>query len=215
MSSESTPSVAGVQTPAFVERTSGGTSTPSAGRVAGVQTPAFVERSPPTPGPRPARSVSPGFRLRPSLSAVDPAILGQQIALVSPGFRLRPSLSAAVVARPRGDARGGVAGVQTPAFVERAHAPHLGHVVETVSPGFRLRPSLSGQCQRQPPVALIRVAGVQTPAFVERVAARGRTPHPRSVSPGFRLRPSLSVVGSSPRRHRGEACRRCSDSGLR
>ena len=62
------PCVAGVQTPAFVERRTGGRTTPRAVCVAGVQTPAFVERSAPPPGPGPAWAVSPGFRLRPSLS---------------------------------------------------------------------------------------------------------------------------------------------------
>ena len=87
--------VAGVQTPAFVERSP---SRPFRGRypagVAGVQTPAFVER---------ARAIA--FRI---------AILG-----VSPEFRLRPSLSEECEARLWKRIEEGVAGVQTPAFVER------------------------------------------------------------------------------------------------
>ena len=61
--------VAGVQTPAFVERTrTCGRSCASPGRVAGVQTPAFVERGRVRRDPGAHLAVSPGFRLRPSLS---------------------------------------------------------------------------------------------------------------------------------------------------
>ena len=62
------------------------------------------------------RLVSPGFRLRPSLSAVQQQA-EEPISQVSPGFRLRPSLSDA----------GAV----------------ICDYVSSVSPGFRLRPSLS------------------------------------------------------------------------
>ena len=185
--------VAGVQTPAFVERPTDGMSTRRyAAGVAGVQTPAFVERCSTRPGRSPRSAVSPGFRLRPSLSEEQAARAGPR-AVVSPGFRLRPSLSAC-------RATGGSAAVQ-------------------VSPGFRLRPSLSGAPARrwtsgatrgvagvQTPAFVERlregrhgcrptssVAGVQTPAFVERATTGNGATTPRRVSPGFRLRPSLSV----------------------
>ena len=62
--------------------------------VAGVQTPAFVERTAWYRGTGYSLQVSPGFRLRPSLSA-GPIQVQDRIDLtaVSPGFRLRPSLS--------------------------------------------------------------------------------------------------------------------------
>ena len=62
--------------------------------------------------------VSPGFRLRPSLSVVEGGHHVGRVGHVSPGFRLRPSLSALRVVG------------------EGCHG--------RVSPGFRLRPSLSG-----------------------------------------------------------------------
>ena len=63
------------------------------GRVAGVQAPAFVER---TSAPRTASSsarVSPEFRLRPLLSGIGPVPAGLPGRPVSPEFRLRPLLS--------------------------------------------------------------------------------------------------------------------------
>ena len=87
-------SVAGVQAPAFVER--GGflrQGHPNPAGVAGVQAPAFVERTRPWCLSRRSRTVSPEFRLRPLLS--DPitcrCITGS--VHVSPEFRLRPLLS--------------------------------------------------------------------------------------------------------------------------
>ena len=65
--------------------------------------------------------VSPGFRLRPSLSVPTKALMLWVLEGVSPGFRLRPSLSGL----PAVDSRSGVprvAGVSTPAFVERPSA---------------------------------------------------------------------------------------------
>ena len=118
--------------------------------VAGVQTPAFVERCASTSG---------------LCISVEP--------LVSPEFRLRPSLSGAEAARGpnRGSARG-VAGVQTPAFVERSQGRPRGAgsrgacVAGVQTPAF---------VERRPPLTmygsaefLVGVAGVQTPAFVER-----------------------------------------------
>ena len=85
--------VAGVQTPAFVERVCSGSSPAATSCVAGVQTPAFVERSTAGWATTPIRAVSPGFRLRPSLSE---------------------AYSYMAVAQTDS-----VAGVQTPAFVER------------------------------------------------------------------------------------------------
>ena len=62
--------------------------------------------------------VLPGFRLRPSLSAGERLEEHTLDAVVLPGFRLRPSLSVAydnwLYAK-----FAGVAGVSTPAFVER------------------------------------------------------------------------------------------------
>ena len=181
--------------------------------VAGVQTPAFVERRSSGPGHRRTRFVSPEFRLRPSLSEYSGACDSRAARRVSPEFRLRPSLSDRARAQPRGHlypvspefrlrpslsarpaparpaAPARVAGVQTPAFVERR--------------SFRCPPQRTSS----------RVAGVQTPAFVERCrqddVARGAL----AVSPEFRLRPSLSAPhGLRPPAHRRQ-CRRSSDSG--
>ena len=84
-----------------------------------------------------------------------------------------------------------VAGVQTPAFVERLSA--------TADP----RPTPRG------------VAGVQTPAFVERSGATGaRCASTRCVAgvqtPAFVERGSPRIRTRAPR-----SCRRSSDSGLR
>ena len=184
------PSVAGVQTPAFVERTTCATPSPPARRrvagvqtpafveramtraparrangcVAGVQTPAFVERLPGASRGAAKMRVSPGFRLRPSLSGARERRMRVDLP-VSPGFRLRPSLSVDPQRGPRGE-RG------------------------RVSPGFRLRPSLSVKGRVHAATPSTGVAGVQTPAFVERWR-----------------RPPCS--GGSGR------CRRGSDSGLR
>ena len=85
---------------------------------------------------------------------------------MSPEFRLRPSLSV-FEAHPRmypARVPGRVAGVQTPAFVERyAEAPS--------------RPSARHE----------RVAGVQTPAFVERDSISTCYQREGKVSPEFRL----------------------------
>ena len=109
--------VAGVQTPAFVERCDRTIDHSSPARVAGVQTPAFVERSGRWCTSGASRGVSPGFRLRPSLSGLgdgggragDPGVAGVQ----TPAFVERTSSRPTRCATPR------VAGVQTPAFVER------------------------------------------------------------------------------------------------
>ena len=87
------PRVAGINLPAFVERglCSIGRARPS--RVAGINLPAFVERPPPPPSPSSARRVSPGLTSRPSLS-------------VAPLWRPLSRFSS-------------VAGINLPAFVER------------------------------------------------------------------------------------------------
>ena len=206
--------VAGVQTPAFVERSPSPARSPSRAQcVAGVQTPAFVER------PKQQRYIL-------------------HLLRVSPEFRLRPSLSVPPERDTRGR-RGGVAGVQTPAFVERCGDWSVTTATEVVSPEFRLRPSLSG-----PGFHVRTIRRLVSPEFRLRpslsavlpvVLGDGRT----VVSPEFRLRPSLSgderehrelpgggVAGvqtpafvercSARRRPETPAwCRRSSDSGLR
>ena len=62
--------------------------------------------------------VSPEFRLRPSLSGRTRVGKPRRSTHVSPEFRLRPSLSGSDEPGHPGR-RAGVAGVQTPAFVER------------------------------------------------------------------------------------------------
>ena len=69
--------------------------------------------------------------------------------MVSPEFRLRPSLSGRVDGGAE-RALGGVAGVQTPAFVERVIATPFLKSSLGVSPEFRLRPSLSGSPTAKP-----------------------------------------------------------------
>ena len=64
--------------------------------------------------------------------------------------------------------RKGVAGVSTPAFVERINQGLVGVVRRYVLPGFRLRPSLSDDQQVLGEPECGSVAGVSTPAFVER-----------------------------------------------
>ena len=119
-------------------------------------------------------TVSPEFRLRPSLSG-DRAHGAGGDRPVSPEFRLRPSLSGCAGRRPSG-----------------CHEP--------VSPEFRLRPSLSGVFLHRFSHEEICVAGVQTPAFVERLSGGANRQRPWEVSPEFRLRPSLS--GGAGLRHR-------------
>ena len=153
--------------------------------------------------------VSPGFRLRPSLS--DRTAFGWPawILPVSPGFRLRPSLSA------RSGARGSsaaprVAGVQTPAFVERPSCARRvtrksARVAGVQTPAFVERAPAPRTCRRPNGVAGVQtpafvergtgwqrlcglrtgVAGVQTPAFVERCPIRSGSPTRWPVSPGF------------------------------
>ena len=96
-----------------------------------------------------------------------------------------------------------VAGVQTPAFVERSNLYAFRMSGDGVSPEFRLRPSLSGPSRRRHPFTTADrpcVAGVQTPAFVERWQADGAPGLTADsvVSPEFRLRPSLSAGSAMP-----------------
>ena len=184
------------------------------GGVAGVQTPAFVERLTALYRTLSICRVSPEFRLRPSLSDADGAGPRPARRRVSPEFRLRPSLSGPGLPGPHRAARGvagvqtpafverpwrspqrlqtmRVAGVQTPAFVERG-APCSGRTGRTCvagvqTPAFVERPWRSPQR-----LQTMRVAGVQTPAFVERRGLRSST-RTFPVSPEFRLRPSLSA----------------------
>ena len=138
--------------------------------------------------------VSPGFRLRPSLSALRPGRHRGGAPRVA-GIQTPAFVERQWIELTRGLAGGRVAGVQTPAFVERPSSFDAGGAHRPVSPGFRLRPSLSVQyvCSRW--LAVCRVAGVQTPAFVERLTISLPAVWGTAVSPGFRLRPSLS--GSS------------------
>ena len=95
---------------------------------------------------------------------------------MSPEFRLRPSLSVSrrTWTRPN---RSGVAGVQTPAFVERFRAStfdamHRPRVAGVQTPAFVERPH---SCS--PSLASPCVAGVQTPATL-RSGGQCSVPHP-------------------------------------
>ena len=120
--------------------------------------------------------MSPEFILRPSLSAAAPGHRRPPHHRVSPEFILRPSLSA--LRSPPPPAR--VAGVYTPAFVERSSSLVIRPSLPGVSPEFILRPSLSGVC----------IAVSRSPLYwsVAGVAANVTT----LVSPELMLRPSLS-----------------------
>ena len=179
-------SVAGVQTPAFVER-SGSASTPirPSGRVAGVQTPAFVERS---------------------TSARCCATLWSVAGVQTPAFVERRPSSRSAASATR------VAGVQTPAFVERMTRRHTsrarrGSVAGVQTPAFVERTLGDRDAHASPD----GVAGVQTPAFVERPSSRQSGSISSRVSPGFRLRPSLG--GEQVIRCR--SMRLCADCGVR
>ena len=93
MDAVTTGSVAGVSAPAFVERIWAKSARLSASSVAGVSAPAFVERCAPLRENTACLSVSPGSRLRPSLSDLMRITLSVMPTHVSPGSRLRPSLS--------------------------------------------------------------------------------------------------------------------------
>ena len=110
---------------------------------------------------------------------------------MSPGFRLRPSLSAAD--DDHAASLGvGVAGVQAPAFVERASPTTCGPGIGRVSPGFRLRPSLSVHAEGRHGVRRVSVAGVQE---APQDALGGHLARP---SPGEGLSASRTVGGGVP-----------------
>ena len=71
---------------------------------------------------------------------------------MSPEFILRPSLSGIGAAQSLVD-HGGVAGVYTPAFVERKKLQRAGAWMQLVSPEFILRPSLSEEAAPAEPDA--------------------------------------------------------------
>ena len=113
-------------------------------------------------------------------------------ALVSPEFILRPSLSGCAIEAVRDETRG-VAGVYTPAFVERARKPSPastspGCVAGVYTPAFVERWSMAAWARWSGS----SVAGVYTPAFVERSQSETLPRMRRAVSPEFILRPSLS-----------------------
>ena len=134
--------------------------------------------------------VSPEFILRPSLSGHAP-IRAPPSPSVSPEFILRPSLSALLRLRCVRGNRTGVAGVYTPAFVERLTGLLMLCWQGRRVAGVILRPSLS-----ELPGARLRAA-----------AAR--------VSPEFILRPSLSAGAMARSRASRPSCRRSLYSGLR
>ena len=118
--------------------------------------------------------------------------LERRMATVSPEFILRPSLSVRSLISIGVSRLQGVAGVYTPAFVERTATATKITRPFIVSPEFILRPSLSGPGEHRP------------------------TPRPRRVSPEFILRPSLSVHQESIDQFPpGGECRRSLYSGLR
>ena len=161
-----------------------------------------------------ARLVSPGFRLRPSLSVSRHTYTPWSANRVSPGFRLRPSLSELPRESLRRRRRG-VAGVQTPAFVERRTSSPPSLRRWSVSPGFRLRPSLSAERLLERHEEGACVAGVQTPAFVERIS------RPPTFDDSTRRVAGVQTPAFVERRCTRRApcasapCRRGSDSGLR
>ena len=130
-----------VQTPAFVERRNRARRRTCATRTCGRRSDAVNIVA----DPRRAAREHPGAEMH---------MLG-----VSPEFRLRPSLSAARRSGPtRTGVQSRVAGVQTPAFVERS--------------------SRMGRAHASPAPSC--VAGVQTPAFVERAPISRVGPRRRS-----------------------------------
>ena len=114
------PGVAGVYTPAFVERLNNSRGYSSLSRVAGVYTPAFVERT--TKGGAQSRC-------------------GASVAGVyTPAFVERSFL------RLSRSCDNGVAGVYTPAFVERTKSSWGSPQQSRVSLGFTPQPLLSERC---------------------------------------------------------------------
>ena len=87
-----------------------------------------------------------------------------------------------------------VAGVYTPAFVERLKSVTTHRVTSTVSLGFTPQPLLSDGAKSNSRSYSERVAGVYTPAFVERV----HTTHTGRIQDECRwgLHPSLCLAPS-------------------
>ena len=108
----------------------------------------------------------------------------------------------------------GVAGVPTPAFVERSESwrPYSARecVAGVPTPAFveRIicRSTFKGSAG---------VAGVPTPAFVERPPSNTGASRWPTVSPGSRPRPSLSARQSGRHPPDRRTCRRGPDPGLR
>ena len=111
---------AGVDAPAFVERSTVACTARLTSRVAGVDAPAFVERQQSDRLPSFQPRVSPGLMPRPSLSGEHSRVNSRGDGQVSPGLMPRPSLS------------------------ERVGC--VGQGARVVSPGLMPRPSLSGDC---------------------------------------------------------------------
>ena len=145
-------------------------------RVAGVDAPAFVERLWINGPPASLGRVSPGLTLRPSLSA-DRHDAQEGRPSVSPGLTLRPSLSACILyvvflIVP------GVAGVDAPAFVERARRGPTVDRLRTCVAGVDA-PAFVERARRRLsyPPSCSGVAGVDAPAFVERSGTRRVRPN--------------------------------------
>ena len=187
------------------------TSTPS---VAGVHAPAFVERTPDQTGDQVTvpPAVSPGFTPRPSLSDGEPRFQAGHQRRCRRGSR--PGLRLSDAGHPQPRRRRGVSPGFTPRpFVERTRPPADPVRRVAVSPGFTPRPSLSGRRTPATSSGSSCVAGVHAPAFVAdcrlrsdqgRMSSRftprpslsarrcGGVERPQHVSPGFTPRPSLS-----------------------
>ena len=87
-----------------------------------------------------------------------------------------------------------VAGVYTPAFVERRESSTAGRCGRKVSLGFIPQPLLSDHAPPRPVHRDPGVAGVYTPAFVERLQFLLTNPAYMPVSLGFIPQPLLSEV---------------------
>ena len=136
--------------------------------VAGVDAPAFVERTRPTQSRTTAATeVSPGLMPRPSLSVHARAGLADD-ALVSAGVDAPAFVERRLARRTRAPA-----GCVSPGLMPRPSLSDRDGRVHAddragVSPGLMPRPSLSDHRIREVVPARARVAGVDAPAFVER-----------------------------------------------
>ena len=140
-------------------------------------------------------SVLPGFRPRLSLNGrSDP--LGTDRRQVLPGFRPRLSLNEHRLPELRFRMLRRVAGVPTPALIERAATratstcPPAG-----VLPGFRPRLSLNDLRHRVPSQLGDGVAGVPTPALIERPSPRCAPSSPASSIAGV---PTPALIERPP-----------------